>query len=72
MLTLKFFKKERVIKLQIKKLTRAQRTFVENNNLSTYDWNFIKDINQNEMQKKKKKTKEIRTIQKLNKKIKAS
>lgn len=72
MLTLKFFKKERVIKLQIKKLTRAQRTFVENNNLSTYDWNFIKDINQNEMQIYNVKTKEIRTIQKLNKKIKAS
>lgn len=56
--------------MQSKKLTRAQRIFVANNNLNTWDWEFIKDVEPNKLRIRNKNTNEIIEIQKLNKKHK--
>ena len=54
---------------QSTKLTRNQRVFVENNRLDTYDWEFVMDVKPNHMQIRSKTTGEIKTIEKLTKKI---
>ena len=56
---------------QSTKLTRNQRTFVSNNRLDTYDWEFIMDVKPNHMQIRSKSTGEVRIIEKLTHKRKA-
>ena len=55
---------------QSTKLTRAQRVFVENNRLDTWEWLFLKDMPNNQMEIVNKSTGEVRIIDKLTKKIK--
>lgn len=55
---------------QSTKLTRAQRTFVENNRLDTWVWQFVKDVKPNHMEIFNTDTGEVKVIEKLTKKIK--
>lgn len=52
------------------KLTRAQRTFVENNGLNTREWEYVQEPSPNTIEVVNKATGEVRVIEKLTRKIK--